>query len=699
MWKLRYLLSVAALALFSGFTIQGPGAEFDWLSHPVNQWVRQSPAADEPTPGFVYEGGGAYDPDGDMWIHHAGHDGIPQGFHTFTFDFAARKWQQKFPPTSPPGVCCVDGSFTFDVANRRFVRFPGGSLGHGFQWSRGVRLKESAVWLYDPAENTWSNMRPPPYAQPEEYSRDVVGGLCSGAVYDPNHGVVLTFGGQSAGGGKNALFAYDAYANKLDRIEAANPPEPRDGMGLAYDTRHDKLVMFGSQYLVDHRTWVFDLQTSRWEALDLAPHPPAEKVTKDYCTIPRLAYDSIHGVVLCLAWLGEDGHETWALDLGRRQWTKMNPAAEPGGSKSRSRNLAFDARRNVFILETSSAKTNRPEIWTYRYRGATGNNIATCEAPHNVQLVTDAGGKAQLNWTASSTAEVTEYRVYRGAGEDSWRVQLEEIATTRDTEFHDKRLRPGQVYWYAVKAVGKGGALSPMSNRARTQPRVMDQPVVSVLDQNRIEVKWARHPAADVIGYNLYRGVAKVKALTKGTPAAWRDNDPEYPEPKLVQVRDIVKLQRLNEAPLTDPQFVDQFNLSSPGRESGDYKYAVLAYVVRAVNKHGCEGGPSPFALTIPSEPKNVLCREASDEAELKWDRNLENGIAGYHVYKLKGTWEIVRVTERPIEANTFRHRPGDGPTRYWIVAVDALGQEGQPSSPAWFRHSYRDFFAGDWHQ
>jgi hypothetical protein len=699
MWKFRSLFSIAALGIFAGLTRQSPCAEFDWHNHPVNQWVRQSPAADEPTPGFVYEGGGALDPHGDIWIHHAGHDGIPQGFHTFTFDLATRKWQQKFPPTSPPGVCCVDGSFTFDVANRRFVRFPGGSLGHGFQWSRGVRLKESAVWLYDPAANTWTNMRPPPYAQPEQYSRDVVGGLCSGAVYDPNHELVLTFGGQSAGGGKNALFAYDVYANKLDRLDAANPPEPRDGMGLAYDTRHDKLVMFGSQYLVDHRTWVFDLQTNRWEALDLSPHPPAEKVTKDYCTIPRLAYDAIHGVVLCLAWLGEDGHETWVLDLGSRQWSKMNPAAEPSGSKSRSRNLAFDSKRNVFILETSSAKTNRPEIWTYRYKGAAENDNGELHAPTNVQVVTETGGKAQLTWMPRPAAGVSEYRVYRGAGEESWKVQLDEIATTRDTRFDDEGLKPGEAYWYVVKAVGKDGAQIPLSNRARTQPRVVNQPVVSVLDKERIKVQWAPHSAADVIGYNLYRGIANVKTVIKGTPAAWRDNDPEYGEPKVVQVREIVKLQKLNDVLLTEVQFVDRFDLASPGPESGDYKHAVLAYVVRAVNKLGRESGPSPYALTIPSEPTGVLCREAGDEAELKWDRNPEQGIAGYHIYKLKSTWEIERLTDRPIAANTFRHRPGDGPTRYWVVAVDALGQEGQPSSPAWFRHSYRDFFAGDWHQ
>src|SRR5207302_1036095 len=119
-----------------------------------------------------------------------------------------------------------------------------------------------------------------------------------------------------------------------------------------------------------------------------------------------------------------------------------------------------------------------------------------------------------------------------------------------------------------------------------------------------------------------------------------------------------------------------------------------------AVNRLGTESGPSPYALTIPSEPAHVFNREHGDTAELKWAANPEKGIAGYHVYKLgKSHWEIVRVTETPIQATTFSHKGGRNTTRYWVVAVDALGQEGQPSSPVWHHQRYQGFFKGDWHQ
>jgi hypothetical protein len=228
---------------------------------------------------------------------------------------------------------------------------------------------------------------------------------------------------------------------------------------------------------------------------------------------------------------------------------------------------------------------------------------------------------------------------------------------------------------------------------------LVSQPIVSVVAKDRIEVKWSPRPESDIVGYNLYRGVANVRTVTKGKQGPWTDNDPEYAEPQVVQVRDITSIKKLNEKPLPDNSFTDKVDLTAKSREAGDYKYAVYAYIVRAVNRLGAESGPSPYALTIPSEPLNVVCRDEGEIADLKWDPALEKGITGYHVYKLEGTWKIVRLTEKPITETKFRYKVGKGESRFWVVTVDILGQEGQPSSPAWFNHSFRGFFTGEWHQ
>ena len=84
--------------------------------------------------------------------------------------------------------------------------------------------------------------------------------------------------------------------------------------------------------------------------------------------------------------------------------------------------------------------------------------------------------------------------------------------------FEDKPDR-GAVSFYRVAAVDRQGVESPPSRIARSQPRVMRRPVVSVLAPTRIEVAWDAHPAADVAGYNVYRGVAWVDTVRKGEPS------------------------------------------------------------------------------------------------------------------------------------------------------------------------------------
>src|SRR5262249_22748607 len=152
-------------------------------------------------------------------------------------------------------------------------------------------------------------------------------------------------------------------------------------------------------------------------------------------------------------------------------------------------------------------------------------------------------------------------------------------------------------HFYTVRAVGMDDQEGPASGRARSTPRVLVKPIVSVLAANRVEVSWNAHPAADVAGYNVYRGVVKVRTVRKGEPKPWRDNEPEHAEPMFVEVRDISDIRKLNDQPIAATTFTDQaVDLSKPGPESGDYKYAVYAYFVRAVNRRGSESGLSPYA-------------------------------------------------------------------------------------------------------
>lgn len=672
------------LLLFGGGAnlIAAPGAAIDWKDLPENTWVKHSPREGKAVPQFGWEGSGAYDPVRKQWIHQGGHDGIPQGFGLFTYDVDTGAWEQKFPNTSPPGSCCVDGANVFDVAQRRFVRFPGAALGHGWQWSRKVKMKSSAVWLYDPDSGRWTNMRPPPYKDAEKNSKGGLGSLNAGATYDPVHEVSLSFGGQGSGGGMNNLFVYDAYSNQLEKLQGKGPPDPRDGHGITYDAMNDCLVVFGSQYASDEKTWIYTYEKNAWEGLALDPHPPGKK-GKTYATIPKMAYDSLNGISLCLVWDDATGvHQTWAFDGAARKWTEMKPSREADPSMSRSRNLSYSEEHNAFILELYG-KDRGPEIWVYRYKKSDlrpWKDLA-------LKVVTEPG-KAALAWTGAAG----DYTIWRAQAEKPWEIKYAAIGSTKETRYADAGLEAGKTYFYKVKGAG-------CSSVARTQPRVLIQPVVSVLAADKIDVTWNEHPAKDIAGYNLYRGTASVATVKKGTPGAWKDNDPEYPEPEIVAVRDLTNLVKLNDAPLKGTSFTDtKVDLTKKGPESGDYRYAVHGYIVRAVNRLETESGPSPYALTIPSEPENVLVREASGSAEIKWDAAKEKGVAGYRVYSVADQ-NVARITDEPVKETKFTHAGGKGMKRYLIVAVDALGQEGQPSSSAWYNKSYKGFYPGEWHQ
>jgi hypothetical protein len=204
-----------------------------------------------------------------------------------------------------------------------------------------------------------------------------------------------------------------------------------------------------------------------------------------------------------------------------------------------------------------------------------------------------------------------------------------------------------------------------------------------------------------------------------------KSQTPPLESPSVGAIRKIGSFQRLTEMPVPEPKYTDRaLNLSertvvgdmplderpfsgesldAAGRE---YRYGVYAYRVRAVNRLGVESGASPAVLTIPSSPQWVFSKEDGATCHVKWQANPEQGIRGYRVYRMDGRFNkesIARLTDQPIAGTSFADpAAGKSSRRYYVVAVDTLGQEGYPSSPVWFEREWKPFyqpFVGDWHQ
>jgi hypothetical protein len=419
--------------------------------------------------------------------------------------------------------------------------------------------------------------------------------------------------------------------------------------------------------------------------------------------------------------------ETWTFDAGRNTWTKADPSREPDPSGNRARMLADVPELGLTVLENRTHPPQGPaeqQIWTYRAAGPGVGALHTLEPPAQVR-VTTGPDRASLTWKASPAAGVARYIISRGQGPHPWEANGREIGTVdaSQTAYEDRGLRPGIISYYTIQAEDADGHRGPASAPARAQPRVVDDVVVAARSTSRIELTWTPPPEAlDVVGYHVER--APVEVLSEDQLVPHKKRTRPLPEPSVAALRRIGAFVRLTHEPVREPRYSDEIELSRPRPIEGPpawerrvpaeqldeqgrpYRWAVFAYRVRAINALGVEGGASPYALTLPAAPQHLFAHERGDACDLRWAESHASGLKGYRVYRLDGRFDdqpVSRLTAEPIAGASFTDdRAGRSPRRYHVVAVDALGQEGLPSAPAWHAREWRRFyepFVGEWHQ
>lgn len=682
-----------------------------------NTWVKRSPLTDTPpSPQLGYEGACVWDRAHRVLIRYGGHNqggGGAQYSEVWTFDPLTAKWALKEPDISPPGVCCAQQN-VYDPVHRRYVRFPSFSGSHGWQWFREIYLNDSTVWAYDLDKNVWRNLRPVPAPKVSPLR-------C--ASWDSDSQVIVLFGGE---GNREGTVVYDPHANTWTRMKPAIEPPFRSAGNMVYDSVHKLHILFGSQFSDDPHTWGYDLRKNQWRDLN----PPTLPPTKENDAV--LAYDSVNKVVVAVVKISQGKDEkakhrlqTWAYDTGKNRWRRMNPPQKPDSTGNRSRVLVFAPELGLTILENRTrSKPGPPEqqIWTFCFDRPKPGQQAAILPPRNVQVNT-TDNSAVVAWKPSLSSRITGYDIYRGTGEHPWTVSYRQIASVgaEQVEYHDIGLDRATVYHYSVRARANG-RLSEPSLKVRTQPRIIEEAVVSVLSENDVHITWTPSKDNDVVGYYIER--ADVEVWTEDQLKRLKSRVQPLPEPAIGAIRRIGSFQRLTAKPLAGLSFHDNVDLTKPRPVEGrpllqsalsdehldtagkPYRFAVFAYHIRAVNTLGVQSGPSPYFLTVPSAPRWVFAKENEKTCDLKWTRNPEKNIIGYRIYRLDGRWEkdpISRITQEPISDSTFSDTAaGNVSRRYHVVAVDTLGQEGLPSAPVWYNREWKRYykpFIGEWHQ
>ena len=440
-------------------------------------------------------------------------------------------------------------------------------------------------------------------------------------------------------GSNEGTLLYDPARNEWQWQKPNPEPAPRSGGSMAYDQARQRHVLFGSQFTDDPHTWTYDVARNEWRDMRPETQPPTDK------NDAVLTYDPIHRVVLAIVkvTVGEDEaakHElqTWSYDLGANRWQRMNPAAEPEPSGNRARQLIFAPEFNVAILENCTSRPREQQVWTYRFMG-------------------DPIGQE----------------------------------------------------------------LTP--SKSRSALPIVEDAVVSVVSPQRVEMRWSEPASAAIAGYLVER--AAVEVWSDDQLHRLKQRTPPLSEPMVGAIRRIGPFQRLTQVPIRECSYVDtEIDLNQPQTIEGEpvfdrplsaehldesgrpYRKAVFAYRIRTTDDAGKVSGPSPAFFTIPSSPQHVFSREQGTSCQLKWSPNPERRIAGYRVYRMDGRYDkepVSRLTADPVAETAFADESaGKQSRRYYILAVDALGQEGFPSSPVWFQREWRQFYApfvGEWHQ
>jgi hypothetical protein len=201
---------------------------------------------------------------------------------TWTFDFVTRKWRQIPTPTHPFNI--FEQTMTYDPTTNRLVLFGGASRAYG---------NGDAAWLFNLDTETWEAM-PTTGAATQRMSQSM--------VYDPIRRVSWVFGGGAYPNPGNELWSFNASTRAWRRVTPSGTvPAPRRFGAVAYDSRHDVVMLWGGIYDDNSRyndTWIFRPTTQQWVQLSPATSPPSPILNAE-----DLAYDPENDVFV----LHQDG--------------------------------------------------------------------------------------------------------------------------------------------------------------------------------------------------------------------------------------------------------------------------------------------------------------------------------------------------------------------------------------------------------
>jgi N-acetylneuraminic acid mutarotase len=180
------------------------------------------------------------------------------------------------------------------------------------------------TWAYDLDQGTWENRHP--LVEPP-------GRWGSMMVYDSRADRVLLFGGASLSDntGLNDLWSYDYESNTWTERHPAVSPPPHQWHALVYVPTSNRTVLFGGTNPSDgsllNDTWAYDYHRNRWTNLQ-PRHAPGPRMAHYMAFEPGTNRLVLFGGFL--APYDQATGDTWIYDVARDRWSQAFPEESPG---------------------------------------------------------------------------------------------------------------------------------------------------------------------------------------------------------------------------------------------------------------------------------------------------------------------------------------------------------------------------------
>jgi len=238
---------------------------------------------------------------------------------TWIYDVAENTWTQVKPLVSPGPRDNV--MLAYDSTSDVFVLF-GGTSGNT---PETFGLQDT--WIFDMKTLTWT--------QKENGPPNHGGGSM---VYDSKADRMLLFGGfdYEKNEATNDLWSYDYNTDTWTELTPAISPVGRNYPSMAYDSKADKVILYGGWGTVEPTKdlWVYDYNTNTWTQRELTGGPSSwvfQNISYDSISDRILLYGGYSGAPPAPFWdYSAISSETWAYDVSSNSWTQLTPAGNPG---------------------------------------------------------------------------------------------------------------------------------------------------------------------------------------------------------------------------------------------------------------------------------------------------------------------------------------------------------------------------------